>query len=296
MVRKRVAMSGSLSDRIRSDSYAVLVLAFAAFGCGSAATPTTPESTPADVSADGLPSGATGGMVLIPAGSFKMGCVPGDSSCDSRENPQHSVTLDAFYMDVYEVTVAKYKTCVDAGNCTAPPVNDLCSWQQAGREQDPADCLGWNDADAYCKWVGGRLPTEAEWEKAARGGQEGNLYPWGNELPTCTPGQKNTAVFDHGCGKKGTWAVGSHSGKNGYGLYDVAGNANEWVMDWFGDSYYSSSPQSNPPGPGSGPDRIVRGSNFTPQDSTALRVSHRLKVTDTGKFAGTGFRCSRSAQ
>ncbi len=263
-----------------------------------------------EVCAVGVCKTVPDGMVLIPQGSFKMGCVPCDGVycgyCDSNEKPQHTVTLDAFYMDVHEVTVAKYKACVDAGKCTAP-YNDGASyynWGVSGREQHPVNAVSWTQADTYCKWTDAKahLPTEAQWEKAARGGLDDKKFPWGDADPTCTPGQANTAVWFpyeldciSGCCVGGdTWAVGTGSAKNGYGLHEMAGNVSEWVADWYGSGYYGSSPASNPTGAGSGSSRINRGGSFLSDVTYRLHASARLGNAPSYNGANVGFRCSRS--
>ena len=241
---------------------------------------------------------APDGMVLIPAGAFLMGCVPGDGDCWSDEKPQHKVTLAAYYIDVHEVTVAKYKACVDAGKCTSPKSGSKYdNWGKAGREQHPVNGVTWFQSDAYCKWAGGRLPTEAEWEKAARGGLVDKKFPWGDAAPTCTPGQANTAVWDsggNGCGKDSTWPVGTGSSANGYGLYDMSGNVWEWVSDWYSQSYYDSSPASDPQGPASGSVRVLRGGSFGKYDAGYLRASFRDDDGPSYYNGPLGFRCSRS--
>ena len=247
----------------------------------------------------------SGSMILIPAGPFLMGCVPGDSACNGGEKPQHSVTLNAFYIDKTEVTAEAYKQCVDAGKCTAPKSpSSSCSpsfygtFGNSSKTNHPVNCVDWNQALAYCKWTDGkgRLPTEAEWEKAARGGLSDKVYPWGDQAPTCTPSQSNTAVYysdGSGCGKDSAWAVGTGSSANGYGLYDMAGNVWEWTADWYSSSYYGSSPASDPQGPSSGSDRVVRGGRFS-SDAVNLRSSHRDLYGPSGAGYYLGFRCSRS--
>ncbi|MSP93415.1 MAG: hypothetical protein EXR79_16750 [Myxococcales bacterium] len=250
-------------------------------------------------------AGAPDGMVLIAAGSFKMGCVPGDGDCYDDEAPQHSVTLDAYYMDVHEVTVAKYQACVAAGKCVAPGSSGYCSPSQygtydaSGKTQHPVNCVTWSQADAYCKWTDAKayLPSEAQWEKAARGGLDSKKFPWGDAGPTCTPGKPNTAVWASGvigCGKGGTWAVGTGSSKNGYGLYDMSGNVWEWVSDWYSSSYYGASPATNPPGPGSGSSRVVRSGSCYNDYPAGLRASKRFDIIPSVLGVGLGFRCSRS--
>ena len=246
-------------------------------------------------------AGVPEGMALIPAGSFKMGCVAGDSNCNSSEKPQHTVTLSAYYIDKTEVTVAAYKKCVDAGKCGAPScTSSYKTYGVSGKEQHPVNCVNWTQADAYCKWTDakGRLPTEAEWEKASRGGLEGKIYPWGDQSPTCTPGQPNTVVWydngGYGCGKDSTWAVGAGSAPNGYGLYDMSGNVWEWVNDWYGSSYYGTSAATDPQGPGSGSYRVYRGGGFYDIGAYYLRSSRRFDDDPSDAYGDLGFRCSRS--
>jgi len=244
------------------------------------------------------------GMALIPTGSFKMGCVPGDSACAAAadEKPQHDVMLDAFYMDVDLVTAAKYKACVDAGGCTAPSSCNATyqTYGTTGKEQHPVNCMTWLQADTYCKNAAayggkGALPTEAQWEKAARGGLVDAIYPWGSEAPTCTSGQKNTACFDAGaglgCGKDSTCAV-PYGSANGYGLHDMAGNVWEWVSDWWADAYPSGD-ATNPTGPASGSYRVVRGGLFY-FDASFLRASRRSHAAPSDAGHYLGFRCTRS--
>lgn len=223
------------------------------------------------------------GMALIPSGSFKMGCVPGDLKCQKDEQPQHTVSLSAFNMDVYEVTVAKYAACVDAGFCTVGGGGaNLCNWGKASQTQHPMNCVNWWKAEAYCRWAGSRLPTEAEWEKASRGGLADKAYPWGDEEPTCRRAKLNTAVFSEdaaGCGKGATWVVGSGSSQNGYGLHDLSGNVAEWVKD----------------GPAGGSyRRVARGGSFE-GGAADLRSSGRLVDSASGFDENLGFRCARSA-
>jgi formylglycine-generating enzyme required for sulfatase activity len=213
--------------------------------------------------------------------------------------------LDAYFMDVFEVTVAKYKACADAGKCTAPITGSKYNWGVPAKEPHPVNGVTWTQADGYCKWTDakGHLPSEAQWEMAARGGLDDKKYPWadsgaGDAEPTCTPGQANTAVWSSGgsggCGTGTTWPVGTGSAKNGYGLYDMAGNALEWAADWYGASYYCSSPAANPAGPASGSSRVERGGSYDSDVASALRVSKRTVVGPSYANFDVGFRCARS--
>jgi formylglycine-generating enzyme required for sulfatase activity len=222
-------------------------------------------------------------MVLVPAGEFTMG-----STMSTDEQPVHRVYLDAFYMDKYHVTVGQYAKYLEATDMEAPPEWDIMNQPQ--HQKRPVVNVSWFDAAAYCKWAGKRLPTEAEWEKAARG-TDGRLYPWGNEPPT-----RLHANF----GKK-QWAnhmalvpVGMFEmGKSPYGIYDMAGNAWEWVNDWYDHDYYKKSPTKNPQGPAKGKSKVVRGGNWL-YIQEFLRSSFRFNAEPSGRQFGYGFRCAKT--
>ena len=238
-------------------------------------------------------SSTPSGMVRVPAGSFRMGSTSGDDD----EKPVHEVFVSGFSIDRTEVTVGAYRQCVDAGRCLSSGLTDVvrqpesCNWGQSGREDHPINCVTWSEAKAYCSWAGKRLPTEAEWEKAARG-TDGRTYPWGNESASCS-----RAVMDdggNGCGRGGmTWAVGSKpSGKSPYGALDLAGNVWEWVSDWYDDDYYHQSPSRDPTGPTNGEARVHRGGAWY-DFPEFLRASVRTGGDPLARDPILGFRCAR---
>ena len=250
----------------------ILVVVVLARMAGSADTP------PAETKA--------GEMVLVPAGEFIMGNDRGEAD----EKPEHKVYLDAFYIDKYETTVDQYGKCAQAGKCTKPNEGGGCNWGKSDRGKHPINCVDWNQVKTYCEWAGKRLPTEAEWEKAARG-TDGRKYPWGNEQAAC-----DYAIFDsgnnNGCGKNSTWPVGSKpKGASPYGAMDMAGNVWEWVADWYDANYYQHSPRRNPTGPASGKACVLRGGSWG-DDPEYFRSSFRLWLTPDIKNYYVGFRCA----
>jgi len=222
-------------------------------------------------------------MRLVPAGEFTMG-----SEAYDDEKPIHQVYLNAFYTDIYEVTNAAYKACVMTGVCD-PPQNTKSythpSYYGNSQYDDyPVIYVEWHQAQTYCEWRGGSLPTEAQWEKAARG-TDGRTYPWGNGTP-----DKNMLNYNGNFGD--TSKVGSYeSGKSPYGMYDMAGNVWEWVADWYDGSYYKSSPSSNPLGPNFGQYRLLRGGSWSVSDNY-VRSADRYNGTPV--YYLIGFRCVRS--
>jgi formylglycine-generating enzyme required for sulfatase activity len=222
-----------------------------------------------------------GDLVAVPAGEFAMGCNEAvDSACDDDEKPQHMVTLSAFSIDRTEVTQAAYTACLLDGACSPPS----CDWNCDNADY-PAGCLVSTQAEAYCAWAGKRLPTEAEWEKAARG-DDGFKFPWGNDDPSCS------LVNMSGCGGAAKPVGSFPSGASPYGALDMAGNMVEMVADRYDEAYYASSPASDPQGPGSGERYVGRGGGFK-SDSKFIRASKRdwYDLTDAG--ASLGFRCAR---
>jgi formylglycine-generating enzyme required for sulfatase activity len=285
-----------------------VALALSLFGCGNLPQGTTTatgatdaslkgdETTPLEVASSNeaggasdagaggfacTSSGQTADMVSVPAGAFLMGCASDDTQCQPDEIPLHTVTLSAFQIDKTEVTQDQYAGCVAAGACTAP----ACEWD-CSKSNYPAACLERSQAEAFCTWAGKRLPTEAEWEKAARG-TDGGIYPWGNDPPP---------DCDHvnmaGCGDAAQ-AVGSHpDGVSPYGALDMAGNVVEMVSDWYDPTYYASSPATDPTGPATGTTYGGRGGGYL---STAIwdRASSRDWYDLTDESAPFGFRCAQ---
>ena len=231
-------------------------------------------------------------MVLISAGSFEMG-----DHLDNIEDahPVHTVELDGFYIDAHPVTVGQFKQFVeDSGyNYTRKIVDEdgynysRHNWKNVARyspsDDHPMVYVNWSDAAAFAAWAGKRLPTEAEWEYAARGGLFGERYPWGNEITT-----ENA----HYAGMDGCSQVGSFS-PNGFGLYDVAGNVWEWCADWYNKDYYGISPLKNPKGPEEGYYRVARGGSWR-HDAQTLRVAARNHDSPTANSYCVGFRCVRN--
>ena len=232
-------------------------------------------------------------MALIPAGEFLMGSPDSDTDAESDEKPQHRVFLDEYYIDVYEVTNAFYTACVTAGECASPVGGNSSRthnnyYNSSVFEDYPVVNVDWNQAADYCVWRGSRLPSEAEWEKAARGGLDGSKYLWGDNAPDCY--RLNYWGKDGGC-VGDTSPVGSYE-SNGYGLYDMAGNVWEWVQDWYQADYYGSqSIWRNPFGPSSGEHRVLRGGswNYVARD---LRIAVRYMNTPSFGFDYRGFRCA----
>ena len=216
--------------------------------------------------------------VYVPAGPFTMGSGAGDPSAYDSEKPQTTVNTDAFWIMRTEVTNAQYAKCVAAGKCTAP--NNNTRWDDSTYAEHPVVYVTWYDANDYAKWVGGRLPTEAEWEKACRG-TDGRIYPWGNEPPTA-----ELANFDMNVG--GTTSVGNYpKGVSPYGVLDMAGNLWEWTATKWTDNYQNYQPDNSPEGDAW---RVVRGGAFSNFDETAMRCAARVDVIPVRRRHHFGFR------
>ena len=244
-----------------------------------------------DYCVEGVCEAPPTGMVAVPAGSFMMGCNAAlDADCAADELPYHEVTLDAYAIDRTEVTTADYTACIDDGGCPAPSfASPFCTYGDPSLDDHPMNCVDYFDASAYCSWAGKRLPTEAEWEKAARG-TEGDIYPWGNSAPSCL-----LCVYA-GCATSGPQPVGSKpGGASPYGALDMSGNLWEWTDDWYSASYYVTSPAENPTGPAFGSRKVLRGaaSNYF---GAAMRASFRGNDFEAPSpddtHDGIGFRCA----
>ncbi|MFZ5820350.1 MAG: formylglycine-generating enzyme family protein, partial [Chloroflexota bacterium] len=224
----------------------------------------------------------------------------GNDSGDSDEKPAHEVDLDSFWIDQTEVTNAMYQLCVQAKKCNPPSDETYFGNEQYANY--PVVYVSWNDASRYCAWAGRRLPTEAEWEKTARG-VDRRVYPWGDEF-SCKKGNfDDETKFDPyvvpggpNCdGNEYLATVGSYtSGKSRYGALDMAGNVWEWVADWYSDTYYSNSPSTNPMGPASGKLKVLRGGSWS-VSVNVVRSSNRYNFDPTTSSSDMGFRCAQDA-
>ena len=230
---------------------------------------------------------AEDGMSLIPAGEFTMGrtkLTPDDKTTmrprvllDDR--PDHKVSLDAYWLDKTEVTHGAYAKFLEATK-RRPPYH----WSKRPPDTTPIYNVDWEDARAYCEWVGKLLPTEAQWERAARGGLEGKDYPWGEKADT------KSALFNvqTGAGKVAAFPP------NAFELFDMAGSVSEWTADWFEREYYATSPAKNPSGPAAGTYKVIRGGAWS--DSAArITVFYRNWVRPNQRTPNLGFRCAKSA-
>ena len=256
-------------------------------------------------------------MVAVPGGTFPMGSSQeeidaalemcqrnsGSGKClrvwFENESPQHMVTLDTFWIDRTEVTKAQYRRCVDSGQCDAV---DCVPEFNPKRDDQPVACVDWSHAQGYCEWAGARLPTEAEWEYAARG-PEGKLFPWGDSFDpmrlnycdaNCTYEWRDAR---HDDGHNRTAPVGSYeTGASWCGALDMAGNAWEWVADWYDDQTYALSPAHNPQGPDTGEAHVMRGGSCY-YFAAYVRSARRTWITPSGGQSNNsgGFRCAVSS-
>lgn len=231
-------------------------------------------------------------MVLVSAGEFTMG----DNQGSDDEKPVRHVYLDAYYMDKYEVTVALYAKFLEATGLEPP--KEWNTMNKPQHQKRPIVYVDWADADTYCKWAGKRLPTEAEWEKAARG-TDGRIFPWGNDPPTRL--HANFGKFDENnrvdYGWNGHAALNPvgflEDGKSPYGLYDMAGNVWEWTSDWYDRNFYKKSSAANPKGAESGEFKVVRGGAWLTIPN-GLRSARRGFNNPTNRLLSDGFRCAKT--
>lgn len=337
MMRGDHMIKQSVSGRLRSPLLLVAALAVAA------APPPAKQARPFDGSAESRMVLLQGGTFLMgtqPVGhahreKTRNGSAAGATVTDPDhavgdydERPAHRVKLSSFYIDPTEVSNTEFAAFVDATGYKTDAEKRGYSWvfkrgmkdwelaegadwrhplgpgsSIADRMDHPVVNVSWNDAVAYAAWAGKRLPTEAEWEYAARGGHEGEIYPWGNELK---PGGKPAANF-----WQGTWpdkniledgfyytAPAMSFSPNGFGLYDMIGNVWEWAADWYGEDYYKHSPVKDPTGPPTGEMRVARGGSWfcSKNYCGAYRVGFRGKSPQDASFNNVGFRCAKDAQ
>jgi formylglycine-generating enzyme required for sulfatase activity/tRNA A-37 threonylcarbamoyl transferase component Bud32 len=287
-----------------------------------APTVTAAPTAAATASAPGCPKG----MVLVPGGNMFMGSTDADLEPDVR--PPHKVTVSAVCLDLKEVTVAEYDRCATDGNCLRPQAqvafegagpreveqfSKLCNSGRADRQDHPINCVDWSMAKNFCETKGGRLPeggarlpTEAEWEFAARGSSQ-RVYPWGDETPgptrlnacgdECLGWLKGAGLqsfgkmFDGNDGHADTAPVGSYAaGASSAGILDLAGNVWEWTADWYGP--YGDAEQTDPKGPDGGKDRVVRGGGFNGMKPQWAKPAYRWKTAPSTRSHGIGFRCA----
>lgn len=239
----------------------------------------------------GALSAAEPGMVFVPAGEFAMGRAYKWEDYDQKwsprahndDTPVHKVYVDAFYLDESEVTNEQYAAFVKAKKHRAP-YHWVKGQVPTGKEKHPVVNVSWDDAVAYAAWKGKRLPTEAEWERACRGGKESKMFPWGDEAAS-----RKQAHY----GAEGT-APTCSAAKNYYGLCDIIGNVWEWTADWYERTYYTTSPEKNPPGGATGIYRVLRGGSWFDEPPLFLTCSYRSWARPGERSPTIGFRCAKN--
>jgi formylglycine-generating enzyme required for sulfatase activity len=272
-------------DRRALPSWLALVAILAACGCG--------EPAPEPIELD---------WVALQGGEFQMGT--DDRYGHDDEHPQHLVTVPSFEINRTEVTAYQYRPCFEAGACSEPVphkpgTTGLCNWGRSRAPNHPINCLDWDMARTFCVWAGGRLPTEAEWEYAARG--EGQIfnYPWSNTPATCEYSVMSSVELGFGCGKGESWPVcAKPEGNTLQGLCDMAGNVDEWIQDHYHDSYEGAPSDGSAwedPGEDWEAKRVLRGS-FYGGIASDLRVAARAFKPQFAMGGGIGFRCVRSIE
>jgi formylglycine-generating enzyme required for sulfatase activity len=236
----------------------------------------------------GVKTSAADGMiqVYVPEGAFTMG---DNGNPQTKEYPEHEVYLDAFWMDKVEVTNSMYEKCVAGGKCLIPVLRLNPYYGKWAYRNLPVVYVNWYAAEQYCAWAGRRLPTEAEWEKAARG-TDARTYPWGDEPPN--PRLANFAETLMG---ESLPSFRYPLGASPYGALNMAGNVREWVADWFDSKYYNISPKSNPLGPETGKERSLRGGAYDAK-MDSITTFHRFRHEPDSAGLSRGFRCAESAK
>ncbi len=248
-------------------------------------TPKDPEggAVAPEIKASGVPK--ENPMIPVPAGEFVMGSEEGGFD----EKPPRPVYVDAFEINQYEVTQSEYAEFVRATGHRSPLSRYLKNIESFNDQNQPVVYVTWEDAGAFCRWRGGRLPTEAEWEKAAKGA-DASAWPWGSEpKPTFANflGADDQSHY--------TSVVGSfEQDKSPYKVYDMAGNVREWVQDWYDEHYYRQAPNRNPKGPDQGDMKALRGGSWN-DSAVSGRTSSRMKMFPDYRDTTVGFRCARSA-
>ncbi len=266
-------------------------------GAPATASPATPTAAATVISGDGRP------MVFVPGGPFLMGAPESDAAADPDERPQHSVSVDAFWIDQYEVSHTDYFACVALGACPLPAEKDVNGFAYKYAAQIPTGAVvnvTWDAANAYCAWAGKRLPTEAEWEKAAHG-ETWRLYPWGDGAPRGKAWFCDNCLYDPAHPE----ALDDFSrpapvdafpeGGSPYGAANLAGNVWEWVADWYGPGTYAAPDQVNPAGPATGEFRVIRGGSWTSQPED-LRTTYRNAWRPDTAWIDVGFRCAQAGE
>ena len=268
---------------------ATVLVAMVAVGAGQAPNETTSSNGSGEkmTGKDGV------SMIVIPEGPFLMGSNDGLGN----ERPEHTVTVARYIIDEFEVTLTLYARFLEATRHKAPPLWDEDSVESSGNR--PAVGVTWDDAAAYCQWAGKRLPTEAEWEKAARG-TDGRRFPWGDMQPFVDIANYNRGQWvsyavtlspvDAGGGmsvRHGT----KEGGKSPYGVHHMAGNAAEWVADWYDREYYQKSAGRDPKGPDSGEKRVIRGGSWSDLPA-GVRSTARVGAEPSFRDLTLGFRCA----
>lgn len=235
------------------------------------------------------------GMSFIPGGEFQRGRtfdwpdvrLPWYPEWFKDDVPVRAIRVDPFYLDQAEVTNERYALFLKASPGRRAPYHWKKAAMPEGKAGLPVVNVDWNDARAYCAWDGGkRLPTEAEWERAARGGAEGRMFSWGDEDPA--------PALAHFGASDGPRASCGERKRNGFGLCDMLGNVWEWTADWYERQYYAAAPARNPPGPGTGMYRVIRGGSWFDEPKPFLTISYRGWARPAERSATIGFRCARS--